>query len=169
MCACVLSHVRLFVTPWTVAPRLLSPWNFLGKNTGMSCHCLLQLLPFTHYLVPPLPTPDSTCTEHYLLHIFFLSLRNSMALGIVIVYMVETSSTMHTCSVASVVSYSLLPHELYSPAGSSVHGIFQARILDWVAISFFRGSSWPGDRARVSRIAGRFFTVGATGEAQAAS
>ena len=63
-----------------------------------------------------------------------------MALGIIIVYMVETGSTMHTCSVASVVSYSLLPHELYSPAGSSVHGIFQARILDWVVIPFSRGS-----------------------------
>ena len=32
-----------------------------------------------------------------------------------------------------------------SPPGSSVHGIFQARILEWVAISFSRGSSWPRD------------------------
>ena len=137
----MLSHVRLFVTPWTVALRLLGPWNFLGKNTGMSCHCLLQLLSFTHYLIPSLPTPYSTCTEHYLLHIFFLSLRNSMALRIFIVNMVEIGSIMHTCSVASVVAYSLQPHELYSPPGSSVHGILQASILDWVAISFFRGSS----------------------------
>ena len=37
----------------------------------------------------------------------------------------------------SVVSDSLLPHELHSPPGSSIHGILQARILDWVAISFF--------------------------------
>ena len=37
---CVLSHVWLFVTPWTVA--LLCPWNFLGKNTGVVCHFLLQ-------------------------------------------------------------------------------------------------------------------------------
>ena len=41
-----------------------------------------------------------------------------------------------------------------SPPGSSVHGIFQARILEWVAISFSRGSSWPRDRTQVSRIAG---------------
>ena len=34
----------------------------------------------------------------------------------------------------------------YSPPGSSVCGIFQARILEWVAIPFFRGSSWPRDR-----------------------
>ena len=36
------------------------------------------------------------------------------------------------------------PHELYSPPGSSVHGILQARILEWVAI-FSRGPSWPRD------------------------
>ena len=44
-----------------------------------------------------------------------------------------------------------------SPAGSSVCGILQGRILEWVAISFSRGSSWPRDRTWVSCIAGRFF------------
>ena len=39
-----------------------------------------------------------------------------------------------------------------SPPGSSVHGISQARILEWVAISFFRGSSWPRDQTHVSCI-----------------
>ena len=43
--------------------------------------------------------------------------------------------------------------------GSSVHGIFQAWILEWVAIAFSRGSSRPRDRTRVSRIVGRCFTV----------
>ena len=46
-----------------------------------------------------------------------------------------------------------------SPPGSSVHGILQARILEWVAIPFSRGSSQPRDRTLVSYIAGRFFTV----------
>ena len=50
----------------------------------------------------------------------------------------------------------LLPHEL--PA-SSIHRISKARILVWVAISFFRKSFQPGDRTLASRIAGRFFTV----------
>ena len=36
-----------------------------------------------------------------------------------------------------------------SPPGSSVHGILQARILEWVAIPFSRGSSWPRDRTQV--------------------
>ena len=43
--------------------------------------------------------------------------------------------------------------------GSSVHGIFQARILEWVSISFSRGSSQPRDWTQVSRIVGRCFTV----------
>ena len=50
--------------------------------------------------------------------------------------------------------------------GSSVHGIFQARILDWVAISFSRGSSSPRHQTEVSCIAGGFFTNWATREAQ---
>ena len=52
-----------------------------------------------------------------------------------------------------------------SPPGSSVHGIFQARILEWVAISFSRGSSQPRDGTQVSCTAGRFFTDWATREA----
>ena len=52
-----------------------------------------------------------------------------------------------------------------SPPGSSVSGILQARILEWVAISFSRGSSWPRDQTWVSCFAGRFFTVWATREA----
>ena len=40
----------------------------------------------------------------------------------------------------------------YSPPGSSVHRNSQARILQWVAISFSRGSSWPRDRTRVSWV-----------------
>ena len=53
-----------------------------------------------------------------------------------------------------------------SPPGSSVHGILQARILEWVAISFFCRSFWPRDWARVSSIAGGFFTIWASREAQ---
>ena len=51
-----------------------------------------------------------------------------------------------------------------SPAGFSVHGILQARILEWVAIPFSRESSWPKDQTQVSHIAGRFFAIWATKE-----
>ena len=47
----------------------------------------------------------------------------------------------------------------YSLLGSSVHGILQARILEWVAIPFSRGSSQPRDRTQVSCIAGRLLTI----------
>ena len=45
-----------------------------------------------------------------------------------------------------------------SPPGFSVHGILQARIREWVAILFSRGSSQPRDWTWVSHIAGRFLT-----------
>ena len=48
--------------------------------------------------------------------------------------------------------------------GFSIYGIFQARILEWVALSFARGSSWPRDQTRVSHISGRCFTIWATRE-----
>ena len=50
----------------------------------------------------------------------------------------------------------------YSLPGSPVHGILQARILEWVAIPFSRRSAWPRDQTQVSCIAGRFFTIWAT-------
>ena len=50
--------------------------------------------------------------------------------------------------------------------GSSIRGIFQTRILEWVAISFSRRSSWPRDWTWVSCIVGRCFTIWATREVQ---
>ena len=51
-----------------------------------------------------------------------------------------------------------------SPPGSCIHGILQARVLEWVVISFSRRSSQPRDRTRVSRTVGRWFTIWATRE-----
>ena len=50
----------------------------------------------------------------------------------------------------------------WNPPGSSLHGILQARILEWVAMPCFRGSSWPSDQTCISHrscIAGGFFTT----------
>ena len=58
----------------------------------------------------------------------------------------------------SVMFNSLWPHGIYIP------GIPQARILEWVAFPFSRGSSQPRDWIQVSRIVGRFFTSWATGK-----
>ena len=53
-----------------------------------------------------------------------------------------------------------------NPPGSSGHGILQARILEWVAISFSRGSSRPRDTAHISCLAGRFLTTESPGNPQ---
>ena len=55
---------------------------------------------------------------------------------------------------------------LCDPVDYTVHQILQARILEWVAFPFSRGSSQPRDRTQISCIAGRFFTRWATREAQ---
>ena len=47
---------------------------------------------------------------------------------------------------------------LCDPMDYTVHGVLQARILEWVTVSFFRGSSQPRDPSQVSCTAGRFFT-----------
>ena len=52
-----------------------------------------------------------------------------------------------------------------SPPGSSVHGILQARIMEWATISFPSGPSQPRDWTQLSHIAGRFFTIRVTKEA----
>ena len=51
-----------------------------------------------------------------------------------------------------------------SPPGSSVHGILQARVPEWVAILFSVGFTWPRDRTGASCTAGRFFNIWATRE-----
>ena len=47
---------------------------------------------------------------------------------------------------------------LYNPMDYAVHEILQARIMEWIAISFSRGSSQPRDQTQVSRLADRFLT-----------
>ena len=70
-----------------------------------------------------------------------------------------TSFNHHSCLVKVLVAHLCLtlcdPMDCSLP-GSSVHGILQARILEWVAIPFSRGSSRTGDQTPVSHIAGRF-------------
>ena len=75
--------------------------------------------------------------------------------------MVNISKNIFLILKVKVVQSCLTPcNPLYcSPPGSSIHEVFQARIVEWVAISYFRGSSAPRDQTHVSGIAGRFFTI----------
>ena len=92
----------------------------------------------------------------------FLSLFPSLSLNIyifILIFLYESESLF---------SQSCLtlcdPMDCSLP-GSSVHGIFQARVLEWIAISFSRGFSRPRYPTRVFHIVGRRFTVWATKEA----
>ena len=64
----------------------------------------------------------------------------------------------HTCSGAQSCPILCDPVDC-SPPGSCIHGILQARILEWAAMPFSRGSSWPRDQTRVSCTAGGYFTA----------
>ena len=82
---------------------------------------------------------------------------------------VESTHFFTRCNLQKLVTYESESHSIVSnslwPHGLTVYGILQARMLEWVAFSFSRGSSQPRDRTRVSCIAGRFFTNWATREA----
>ena len=76
----------------------------------------------------------------------------------------QSSLSVIVCVSRSVVSNSGTPWTVTHQAPLSM-GFLQARILEWVAIPFSRGSSQPRDQTRVSRFAGRFFTIWAIREA----
>ena len=131
----MIIYVRLFVSPWTVALRFLCPWYFSGKNTGVGCYSLLQGI--------------------------FLTQGSNLGLLHCRQILYHLSHCCCCCQVTSVVSDSVRPNRqqpecmkvksesevaqscitLSNPMdcslpGSSVHGIFQARILEWGAIAF---------------------------------
>ena len=72
-------------------------------------------------------------------------------------YLLRPPVCMHAKSLHSCLTLCDLTD--YSPPGSSVHGILQARILEWAVMPFSRGSSQPRDRTQVSHTACGYFTV----------
>ena len=75
----------------------------------------------------------------------------------------KASSILSLCSFVSTWNWKSLSQVMdCSPPSFSVNGILQARILEWVAIPFSRGSSQPRNQNRISCITGRFFTNWAT-------
>ena len=73
---------------------------------------------------------------------------------------------LFSCSFMS--NFFVTPTDCSLP-GSSVHGISQARLLEWVSISFSRGSSWPRHQNSISYLAGGFFTTEKSAAAAAAA
>ena len=102
--------------------RFLCPWDFPGKNTGVGYHFLLQrIFPIQGLNVGLLHGRQSL---YYLRH-------HGRP------YTSHSEVAQSCLTLCDPMDCSLL--------GFSVHGIFQARVLEWVAISFSRGSSWPRD------------------------
>ena len=111
---------------------------------GMSC-CFKILY---GQLSPICLHPEDGCT-------FLLYVCHCLALVCVCVYV-----CVCVCVCVCALSCPTLCNSMdYRLPGSSVHGISQARILEWVAILFSRGSSQPRDQTHISCMAGRFFAT----------
>ena len=72
---------------------------------------------------------------------------------------VRARARMRTCAKSLQSCLTLCDPMDYSPPGFSVHGISHARVLEWVAISYYRRSSWPRDWTHVFCIGSGFFTT----------
>ena len=129
--------------------------------------CKIRLIIFSHQRVTISIQWDDIVK--YLLKCFTLNKWKVMipvAVKVIVILFLSLSQSLSpsSLSVASELCPTLWGSLDYSPPSSSVHGIFQARILEWVAISFSRGSSWHRDLTWISRTASRFI-IWATREA----
>ena len=113
--------------------RLLCPRDFPGENTGVSCHSLLQGIFPSLGIEPGSPALQADSLP------------------------VELPGSPYSC-LSEWVKVAQSCQTLCNPMDYTLHEILQARILEWVAFPFSRGSSQPRDQTRVSCITGGFFT-----------
>ena len=144
--------------------RLLRPWDFPGKSTGVGCHRLLHVLHYHYLNITRLSVYLWVCNE-ILVYIYFIlfhcltflkeTIQNKQNQLFQNKHKIQCESFVKHNSQLFIkhdvmivqslsVSDSCGPMDCRLP-GSSVHGILQAIILEWVAISFSRGSSQPRD------------------------
>ena len=173
--------------------RLPRPWDSPGKNTGVGCHFLLQRMKVKSEgevaqscltLSDPM---DYSLPDSSIHGIFQARVLEWVAIAFSENAKLNLSKCNHILNASWYSSFQccrLFYHvwkwsesevaqscpTLCNPMdcsllGSSIHGILQARILEWVAISFSRRSSQPRNQTQVSCISGRHFTVWATREA----
>ena len=123
--------------------RLLCPWDFPGKSTGVGCHCLL--LYWT--LGEPYSLIPSPWLIRCLIHQCFLPLLYGISLEGLRTHaktsLTRVSYSCYSCLVTKSCLILCDPMD-YSLPGSSIHGISQARILEWVVISSSRDLPDPG-------------------------
>ena len=150
--------------------NLLAPWSWTSQPPELwevqfmaFCYSSPTGLTLFSKVAIPLHIPPSNTWGLKLLHVL-LSFISSSFIEIWLTYNFVLISTY--VLVAQSCPTLCNPMD-YSPQGSSVHGIFQARMLEWFAILFSRGSSLPRGRtwaSCISCITGRSFTIWATRE-----
>ena len=128
MCECLVA--QLCLTLCHMPARILCPWDSSGKNTGVGSHSFLQGIFLTQ--------GSNLGLLHCRQILYCLNHQGRP----ILLYESESHSVI----------------SLYDPMDHRVHGILQARILEWEAFSFSRGSSQIRDQTQVSHIAGGFFT-----------
>ena len=146
--------------------RLPCPWDSPGKNTAVGCHFLLQCMKVKSenevaQSCPTLRDPMDCSVPS-------MGVSRQEYWSGVPLPSPTTLFQILTWSITSLkvkvnISHSCLT--LCDPMDYTVHGILQARILEWVDFPFSRGSPQPRDQTQVSHISGRFFASWATKEA----
>ena len=124
-------------TPWTEEPGTVNPWS------SQKCQSWLSDWTATVFLVISSTIMLIICMAPR----HFVSMWKLACCHCLVTNLHQTLCDPMDCS----------------PPGSSTHGSLQSRILEWVTISFSRGSSWPRDWTQVSCTAGRYFTTGHQG------
>ena len=154
MHACLLSHIQIFATPWTVALQAFLSTGFFRQEYWSGLPCL-----------PPGDVPDPgikpMSPAFSVLKAFFFQLL-SLYLCLNSLVCTTKINVFNCVAIHSNIYSSKRVHAQSCPthcdpmdcslSGSSLHGISQARILEWVAISYTRGSSQPRDRTCISGI-----------------
>ena len=151
---------------------LLCPQNSPGKNTEVGSHALLQGVFQTQGLNAGLL--HCRCLLYYVNHqgsprileqvAYSFSrgtsqIRNRTGVSCITCEFFTSSATRKKESEVAQLCPTLCDPMDCSRPGSSIHGIFLVRILEWVAVSFSKGSSLPRDQTQASHIAGKFFTI----------
>ena len=155
------SRVCLCATPETAAHQAPPPLGFSRQEHWSGLPFRSRCLLFTLSVMQERPKYVSSAQARCLLFIWSLFLLYCSLWGIFVLCKLHL---LNKCSLKVKVAQSC--PTLCDSVDYTVHGILQARILEWVAFPFSRGSSQPRDQTQVSCIAGRFFTSWATREAQ---
>ena len=165
-----LSHVRLFVTPWTVAYQAPLSMGFSRQeyqsglpfpppgdlpNPGIepgSPALRADALPYEPEETVNQLIGQRSCVGQRQMMQVVIEIRKGPKKFYLFNILEREREVSQSCPTLRVPMNCSLP-------SSSVHGIFQAIVLEWIAISFSKGSSQPRDRTQVSRIVDRRFTI----------